>query len=98
MHLTRPFYSFYSDVLRQCEEWIRFSYSNEDTKDEERRKGWVSDTTKCGAKRGLRWVECTYIDIHFFSGRQKTSSSISHVFGPDSNRRASLRLPKHPNV
>jgi hypothetical protein len=28
-------------MLRQREEWIRFSYSNEDTKDEERRKGWV---------------------------------------------------------
>jgi hypothetical protein len=28
-------------VLRQREEWIRFSYPNEDTKDEERRKGWV---------------------------------------------------------
>jgi hypothetical protein len=24
-----------------------------------------------------RWAQCTYIDIHFFSGRQKTSSSIS---------------------
>jgi hypothetical protein len=32
-----------SKVLRQREEWIRFSYSNEDTKDEERRKGWVGD-------------------------------------------------------
>jgi hypothetical protein len=30
-------------VLRQREEWIRFSYFNEDTKDEERRKGWVAD-------------------------------------------------------
>ena len=30
-------------MLRQREEWIRFSYSNEDTKDEERRKGWVVD-------------------------------------------------------
>jgi hypothetical protein len=30
-------------VLRQREEWIRFSYSNEDTKDEERRKGWFVD-------------------------------------------------------
>jgi hypothetical protein len=30
-------------LLRQREEWIRFSYSNEDTKDEERRKGWVVD-------------------------------------------------------
>jgi hypothetical protein len=27
-----------SIVLRQREEWIRFSYSNEDTKDEERRR------------------------------------------------------------
>jgi hypothetical protein len=34
---------------RLCEEWIRFSYSNEDTKDEERRQ-----TTKCGAKRQVR--------------------------------------------
>jgi hypothetical protein len=30
-------------LLRQREEWIRFSYSNEDIKDEERRKGWVVD-------------------------------------------------------
>ena len=30
-------------VLRQREEWIRFSHSNEDTKDEERRRGWVVD-------------------------------------------------------
>jgi hypothetical protein len=31
---------------------ILFSYSNEDTKDEERRKGWVVERrTKCGAKR-----------------------------------------------
>jgi hypothetical protein len=30
-------------VLRQREEWIRFSYSNEDTKDEEGRQGWVVD-------------------------------------------------------
>jgi hypothetical protein len=29
------------EVLRQREEWIPFSYSNEDTKDEERRKGRV---------------------------------------------------------
>jgi hypothetical protein len=41
-------------VLRQREEWIRFSHSNEDTKDEER-KGWVSrQATKCGAKRQAR--------------------------------------------
>ena len=33
----------YRQLLRQREEWIRFSYSNEDTKDEERRKGWVVD-------------------------------------------------------
>jgi hypothetical protein len=34
---------------------IRFSYSNEDTKDEERRKGLGGrKTTKCGAKRQAR--------------------------------------------
>src|SRR5271155_2986357 len=32
-----------SKVLRQREEWIRFGYSNEDTKDEGRRNGWVGD-------------------------------------------------------
>jgi len=33
-----------SAVLRQREDWIRFSYSNEDTKDEERRAGsWTDD-------------------------------------------------------
>jgi hypothetical protein len=42
-------------VLWQREEWVRFSYSNEDTKDEERRKGWVGDRrTKCGAKHQAR--------------------------------------------
>jgi hypothetical protein len=30
--------------------------------------------------QAARWALCTYIDIHFFSGRQKTSSSIS-IFG-----------------
>jgi hypothetical protein len=30
--------------------------------------------------QAARWAQCTYIDIHFFSGRQKTSSSIS-IFG-----------------
>jgi hypothetical protein len=30
-------------LLRQREEWIRFSYSNEDTKDEEGSRGWVVD-------------------------------------------------------
>jgi hypothetical protein len=30
-------------TLWQREEWIRFSYSNEDTKDEDRRRGWVVD-------------------------------------------------------
>ena len=37
--------------LRQREEWIRFSYSNEDTKDEERRKGWVVLNVVQSAKR-----------------------------------------------
>jgi hypothetical protein len=48
-----PDFSFaiHSSMLRQREEWIRFSYSNEDTKDEEK-KGWGRrGTTKCGAKR-----------------------------------------------
>jgi hypothetical protein len=31
------------ETLRQREEWIRFSYSNEDTKDERKKKGWVVD-------------------------------------------------------
>src|SRR5271163_255733 len=30
--------------------------------------------------QAARWAQCTYIDIHFFSGRQRTSSSIS-IFG-----------------
>src|SRR5271154_2195277 len=28
--------------------------------------------------QAARWAQCTYMDIHFFSGRQKTSSSISN--------------------
>jgi hypothetical protein len=32
-----------ANLLRQREEWIRFSYSNEDTKDEERRRAGVVD-------------------------------------------------------
>jgi hypothetical protein len=31
-----------SQVLRQREEWIRFSYSNEDTKDEEEERAGSS--------------------------------------------------------
>jgi hypothetical protein len=27
--------------------------------------------------QAARWAQCTYIDIHFFSGRRRTSSSIS---------------------
>ena len=27
--------------------------------------------------QAARWAQCTYIDIHFFSGRQKRSSSTS---------------------
>jgi hypothetical protein len=44
-------------LLRQREEWIRFSYSNEDTKDEEKKKGL--GRPKCGPKRQARtlsWV------------------------------------------
>ena len=36
-------------MLRQREEWIRFSYSNEDTKEEEEGLG-RRQTTKCCAK------------------------------------------------
>jgi hypothetical protein len=28
--------------------------------------------------QAAKWAQCTHIDIHFFSGRQKTSSSISN--------------------
>src|SRR5271169_4684796 len=34
--------------------------------------------------QAARWAQCTYIDIHFFSSRQKTSSSITQI-RPDSN-------------
>jgi hypothetical protein len=44
-------------LFRQREEWIRFSCSNKDTKDEERRKGLGRrQTTKCGATpEGHSW-------------------------------------------
>src|SRR5271154_4983554 len=31
--------------------------------------------------QAARWAQCTDIDIHFFSGRQTTSSSIRKRFG-----------------
>jgi len=43
--------------------------------------------------QAARWAQCTYIDIHFFSGRQKTSSSITQI-RPDSNHKPGLRLPE----
>jgi len=43
--------------------------------------------------QAARWAQCTHIDIHFFSGRQKTSSSITR-FGWILIASRGLRLPE----
>ena len=76
-------------MLRQREEWIRFSYSNEHTKDEEERKGWVADrTTKCGAKRQARTPSQDHATAIFV-----LRDMISHILSGQNNENGAYGSP-----
>jgi hypothetical protein len=50
-------------LLRQREEWIRFSYSNEDTKDEKEEGLGRRRMTKCGARCQARDHAATHASL-----------------------------------